>query len=133
MAKQMTLCLGQQLSQRLHELAELEGRHVKHQAVFLLEVMAVLAKRFPKLQIESCPEEETVAKLSFAISLSDELEDHLFHLGGSYGLKRQNLMRALLWMGMEFHQRLVPKGRLINKEVLIELILEKIRPPAWVN
>ena len=31
-AKQMTLCLGQQLSQRLHELAELEGCHVKHQA-----------------------------------------------------------------------------------------------------
>lgn len=129
----MTLCLGQQLSQQLRELARLEGRHVKYQAVFLLEVMAVLAKRVPKLRIEFCPEERITAKLSFAISFPDELEDQLFHLAGSYGLKKQELIRAFLWMGMEFHRRLVPRDRLIRKEVFIELILEEVRPPAWVN
>ncbi|MEK9180606.1 MAG: hypothetical protein AAB871_00015 [Patescibacteria group bacterium] len=135
MAKSLTVSLGQQLKGELKSLAQLEGRHVSEQTLYLLGAIASLALRFPALKLEPGPTDPIEAKLAFAIELSGELEDRLFHLACSYGLSRQELIRTFLWMGVRFRKRLAGQIQdpLIRQEVFVELILESLQPVGWVN
>lgn len=121
------MVIGQQLRQRLFELATLEGRTLQGQALYLLEVMTVLVKRNPRFRLKPELQEPADPRLCFKVDCSEWLEEQLFHLGGSYGLRKQELIRTFLWMGMDYLEAF-GKDQLVGKEELISLIEESTRP-----
>ena len=131
--KPYALCLGKQLDRLLHEMAELDGRHVKNEALFLVEVMVSVANQQPRFGLKTEPQDHRVPGLGIKLQFSEELDDQLFHLGGAYGLDKQQLVRVLLWMGVGFYQVLVSPGTVLRKEEFVGLILESIRQPTLIN
>ncbi len=128
MEKRKTQCIGDRLCKSLRELAKLKGRHVQDQALYLVEVMAAVADKQPDFRLEPEVVERVNPNVGLKLEFSEWLDDKLFHMAGSYGLSKQQLVRALLWMGIRFYRELAPRGKILRKEEFVELVLEKYRP-----
>lgn len=121
-------CIGNRLYKELKGLAESKGRHVQDQALYLVEVMVAVAERQLGFRLEPEVAERVNPNKGLKLEISEWLDDKLFHMAGSYGLSKQQLVRVLLWMGMRLYRDLAPKGKILRKEEFVELVLEKHRP-----
>lgn len=134
MAKERyVLCLGQQLHSRLHAEAELDSRHLREQVLYLLEVMTTVAIQFPELRLTPELKDTSSHNLGVRLEMSDWLDDQIFHMCGSYGLTKQQLLRTLLWMGLEAREKFAPKGQNLRKEDFVVLVSDKLRQSTNVH
>jgi|GEM_PF-6268696 len=131
--KRYVLCLGQQLHNRLAAEAKLDSRHIREQALYLLEVMTAVAILFPGLRLTPEPQERISQNLGVRLEMSDWLDNQIFHMGASYGLTKQQVIRTLLWMGLEVHKKFAPKGQVLRKEDFVVLVSDKFRQSTCVH
>jgi hypothetical protein len=131
--RRYTVCLGQQLYDRLRAEAELNSRHLRAQVLYLLELMMAVANQVTGFRLKPEPQEQTVQNLGVKLEFLEELGDQIFHKAHSFGLNQQQFMRTLLWMGLDFTQRFGPPGQVQEKEELIRLVVEGLRPPPRIQ
>ena len=131
--KRYSLKLGQQLYLQLKQQAKLDSRHLSEQILYLLEVMIAVVKQSNNFRVNPEKQERMAANFGQKCDFSEWLDLETFSLAGDYGLTQQQLIRALLWMGLEFAEQLCPKGQTLRKEEFAGLILERIRQPALIQ
>ncbi len=131
--KLYTLCLGRQLHSQLKQQAKLDSRHLSEQVLYLLEVMLSVAKQSNHFRIKPEMVEPTERNLSVKLDFQEGLDLTTFSLAGDYGLTQQQLIRTLLWMGLELAEQVCPKGQALRKEEFAGLVMEKLRQPALIQ
>ncbi len=132
-SKPYSLKLGQQLNLHLKQQAKLDSRHLSEQILYLLEVMIAVAKQSKNFRVKPEKQERIAQNLGAKCDLPEWLDLETFSLAGDYGLTQQQLIRALLWMGLELAEQLCPKGQTLRKEEFAGLILERIHQPALIQ
>ncbi|MBI5530350.1 MAG: hypothetical protein HY918_02510 [Candidatus Doudnabacteria bacterium] len=123
-----TLCIGQQLRLQLEKQAKLDGRHLQQQVLYLLEVMLAVAREIPSFRLKPERQERTEPGLAIKLCLTDWLNEQTFHLAGYYGLTQQQFMRTMLWMGLDWCERVCPKDQVLSKEDFLIAVLAMLKP-----
>ena len=121
---------GVDLFQGLQELGKKESRSVACQALFLLEVLAAVARQQPRFRslLEAMPQQQPRQDHN-RLEVPDELYDYLFDWAGHLGQKMTPFLRLLLYNGLLWHNRLRP-AHLLTKEDYINYIIESVHEHA---
>lgn len=129
--KRVTLCLGDQLYQHLKVLAGLENRHFQDQVVYLVEVMLAIAQWQPRFRLTPEPKETTSDHcVAVVMDFDGWLGKQISQFQESYGLSRQQVIRTLLWMGLNCREQVGQQDLVLRKEELVELALEHFQGPT---
>lgn len=128
--------LSGQFLRELRGFAKLEGKSLREQVQYFLEVMLLVAKRQPSFSLTKEAKEEGVRLEGYLkVKVTRNLYDDLFHTAGGYGIKVPALVRVLLRMGLGYHKSLVPLNQMVTKEDFVGRIVKSYqsKQQRWVQ